>query len=251
MKSIYHAIRLDRNSSTPLCCQIREYLMHYIRSGKLPDGEMIPPEEELCALLNVSRPTVRQALTDLMHEGYLNRIKFKGTYVTRPRLEGKFIQTIQTYDQEIRGMGLIPGTKVLSLKLQAADDDLCKHLKLEPGENVILLERLRYAQNQPIVHVKTYLPEKLCKGILEEDMQSNSLYQLLENKYGIDISHLSRSVQAALPDPGIAELLGVPEDSAILYVSTIAYTQNDIPFEYSLASYRGDRYQMNVDLRKH
>ena len=102
MKPIYHAIRLDRGGATPLCYQIKDYLMQYIRSGELSYGEMLPPEEELCVLLNVSRPTVRQALTDLVHEGYLNRVKFKGTFVTRPRLAGKFIQTIQTYDEEIQ-----------------------------------------------------------------------------------------------------------------------------------------------------
>lgn len=250
MKTLYHAIRLDRSISTPLCYQIKGYLMQYIRSGELPDGEMIPPEEELCELLNVSRPTVRQALTDLVHEGYLTRVKFKGTFVTRPRLAGRFIQTIQTYDQEIRDMGLTPSTRVITLVSQDAEDTVRRALHLEEGERVIFLERLRYAQNRPIVHVKTYLPEKLCKGILEEDMQNNSLYQLLETRYGIDISHLSRNVQASLSDSYVAELLELPQFSAILYVSTISYTQEDIPFEYSLASYRGDAYQMNVDLKK-
>ena len=234
MKPIYHAIRLDRGCATPLCHQIKDYLMQYIRSGELPDGEMLPPEEELCVLLNVSRPTVRQALTDLVHEGYLNRVKFKGTFVTRPRLAGKFIQTIQTYDEEIQSMGLTPSTKVISLISQEAGDDVRRALH----------------QNQPVVYVKTYLPEKSCKGILEEDMQNNSLYQLLERKYAIDISHLSRNVRAALPDSYVADLLKLPETSAVLYVSTTSYTQDDVPFEYSLASYRGDMYQMNVDLKK-
>lgn len=170
MKPIYHAIRLDRGCATPLCHQIKDYLMQYIRSGELPDGEMLPPEEELCVLLNVSRPTVRQALTDLVHEGYLNRVKFKGTFVTRPRLAGKFIQTIQTYDEEIQSMGLTPSTKVISLISQEAGDDVRRALHLKEGERVVFLERLRCAQNQPVVYVKTYLPEKSCKGILEEDM---------------------------------------------------------------------------------
>lgn len=250
MKPIYHAIRLDRGCATPLCHQIKDYLMQYIRSGELPDGEMLPPEEELCVLLNVSRPTVRQALTDLVHEGYLNRVKFKGTFVTRPRLAGKFIQTIQTYDEEIQSMGLTPSTKVISLISQEAGDDVRRALHLKQGERVVFLERLRCAQNQPVVYVKTYLPEKSCKGILEEDMQNNSLYQLLERKYAIDISHLSRNVRAALPDSYVADLLKLPETSAVLYVSTTSYTQDDVPFEYSLASYRGDMYQMNVDLKK-
>lgn len=165
MKPIYHAIRLDRGCATPLCHQIKDYLMQYIRSGELPDGEMLPPEEELCVLLNVSRPTVRQALTDLVHEGYLNRVKFKGTFVTRPRLAGKFIQTIQTYDEEIQSMGLTPSTKVISLISQEAGDDVRRALHLKEGERVVFLERLRCAQNQPVVYVKTYLPEKSCKGI--------------------------------------------------------------------------------------
>lgn len=147
-------------------------------------------------------------------------------------------------------MGLTPSTRVITLVSQDAEDTVRCALHLEEGERVIFLERLRYAQNRPIVHVKTYLPEKLCKGILEEDMQSNSLYQLLETRYGIDISYLSRNVQAALSDSYVAELLELPQLSAILYVSTISYTQEDIPFEYSLASYRGDAYQMNVDLKK-
>ena len=147
-------------------------------------------------------------------------------------------------------MGLTPSTRVITLVSQDAEDTVRRALHLEEGERVIFLERLRYAQNRPIVHVKTYLPEKLCKGILEEDMQNNSLYQLLETRYGIDISHLSRNVQAALSDSYVAELLELPQLSAILYVSTISYTQEDIPFEYSLASYRGDAYQMNVDLKK-
>lgn len=147
-------------------------------------------------------------------------------------------------------MELTPSTKVISLTSQEAGDDVRRALHLEEGERVVFLERLRYAQNQPVVYVKTYLPEKSCKGILEEDMQNNSLYQLLERKYGIDISHLSRNVQAVLPDSYVADLLKLPETSAVLYVSTTAYTQDDVPFEYSLASYRGDMYQMNVDLKK-
>ena len=251
MKPIYQTIRLDRQSSAPLCRQIKDALTDAIRSGELAYDEMLPPEEELCALWNVSRPTVRQALADLVHEGYLTRVKFKGTFVTRPKLEGKFIQTIQTYDEEIRGMGLSPATRVLSLTRQTADADVCRALKLEEGESVVRLERLRFAQSQPIVHVATYLPESLCGGILNEDMEQHSLYRLLEEKYNISPTRLTRKVQAALPNETVAQLLEMPKDSAILYVSTVAYAQSGAPFEYSLASYRGDRYQMNVDLQKH
>lgn len=250
MKPIYRTIRLDRQSSTPLCYQIKDALTDAIRSGELTFGEMLPPEEELCALLNVSRPTVRQALTDLVHEGYLNRVKFKGTFVTRPKLEGKFIQTIQTYDEEILGMGLSPATRVLSFATQEASADVRRALELEAGERVVCLERLRYAQSQPIVHVTTYLPESLCGGILNEDMEHHSLYRLLEERYGVALFRLTRRVQAAPPNTQLAKLLELPKNSAILYVSTVAYMQNGVPFEYSLASYRGDRYQMNVDLQK-
>ena len=250
MNPIYEKLKLDRSIPVPLYYQIKTFICSHIQDGSLTDGEAVPTEEELCTLLDVSRPTVRQAFSELVHEGYLNRIRSKGTYITHPKINSDFIQKIQTYNQETKGLGLVPDTQVLSLRTLPAVEEVARQLSLSEKDPVICLERLRYADGKPMVYVKTFLPEALCSAVLTEDLEQNSLYETLEARLNIRIGHLTRQIQAALADEYLAKLLGVAKDSAILYIVTVAYTEEGIPFEYSLASYRGDTYRMSVELHR-
>ena len=76
------------------------------------------------------------------------------------------------------------------------------------------------------------------------------LYDTLKTKYNIEIAHINRQIHATVADPYLSDLLGIMENAPLLYITTVAYNQNDIPFEYSLASYRADMYKMNVDYIK-
>ena len=250
MNSIYKQLKIDRTVPIPLYYQIKTFMIKHIEDNSLKDVELVPPEEELCAYLNVSRPTVRQAFLELVHEGYLNRIKSKGTFVTRPKIAGDFIQKIQTYNQEMQYYGLKPKTKLLSISEIDVFAEVMEKMKLTEKDKVICLERLRYADDKPIVYVKTFIPVKLCKGLIDEDLEQNSLYDTLKTKYNIEIAHINRQIHATVADPYLSDLLGIMENAPLLYITTVAYNQNDIPFEYSLASYRADMYKMNVDLYK-
>ena len=215
MNSIYKQLKIDRTVPIPLYYQIKTFMIKHIEDNSLKDGELVPPEEELCAYLNVSRPTVRQAFLELVHEGYLNRIKSKGTFVTRPKIAGDFIQKIQTYNQEMQYYGLKPKTKLLSISEIDVFAEVMEKMKL-----------------------------------IDEDLEQNSLYDTLKTKYNIEIAHINRQIHATVADPYLSDLLGIMENAPLLYITTVAYNQNDIPFEYSLASYRADMYKMNVDLYK-
>ncbi|MCI8466231.1 MAG: GntR family transcriptional regulator [Lachnospiraceae bacterium] len=249
MNPIYSRLTLNRTVPIPLYYQIKTFFIEHIQAGTLADGEAVPPEEELCALWDVSRPTVRQAFSDLVHEGYLNRLRSRGTHITRPKVNSDFIQKIQNYNQETERMGLVPSTKVLSLERQSAMEEVAEHLSLPPKASVLRLERLRFANGQPMVYVKTFLPSSPYADILEAaDLEKESLYQTLEMHCNVRIGKLTRQIHAALADDYLARLLRMIPGSAILYISTVAYTEGGIPFEYSLASYRGDSYRMNVEL---
>ena len=173
MNSIYKQLKIDRTVPIPLYYQIKTFMIKHIEDNSLKDGELVPPEEELCAYLNVSRPTVRQAFLELVHEGYLNRIKSKGTFVTRPKIAGDFIQKIQTYNQEMQYYGLKPKTKLLSISEIDVFAEVMEKMKLTEKDKVICLERLRYADDKPIVYVKTFIPVKLCKGLIDEDLEQD------------------------------------------------------------------------------
>ena len=116
--------KLDRNTPVPLYYQLKQYLIGQVRSGKLKVGDMLPTEFELCEKFGVSRPTVRQAMSEMVAEGYLYRHKGKGTFVSKPKLEGRFFQKLQSYNVEMTQKGLEPATEVLNLKTVTANDEV-------------------------------------------------------------------------------------------------------------------------------
>ena len=249
MNKIYESMKLDRTIPIPLYYQLKQYMIQSIESGTLKEGELVPPEEELCSLLEVSRPTIRQAFLELAREGYLNRVKAKGTFITHPKISGEFFQKIESFNQEMTRKGLIPKTVVLSKEEIEVYPEISSKLKnLGRDQRAIQIERLRFANDQPIVYVKTFLTADRFRSILQEDLVHQSLYEILEKKLGISISRVSRQIHAVAADSYVAEHLHVEEHTPLLYVSTVAYDQSNEPIEYSLASYRSNLYEMNIDL---
>lgn len=251
MNPIYQTLKLDRAIPVPLYYQLKQFMIDNIKNNVLKEGEAVPTEEELCALLDISRPTVRQAFTALVTEGYLDRVKAKGTFITRPKIKGNFIQNIESFSQEMRNKGLTPSTRLLSMEETAVYPEILEKLKLPKGSRVIRIERLRFADNQPIVHVTTYVPYKPFKGLLKEHLDQDSLYEILGEKFDTYAQRVMRNVQATVADQQLSELLKVPVSSPLLYITTTAFSQSGQPFEYSLATYRSDLYSLNLELIRH
>ena len=109
--------RLDKDVPIPLYFQLEKLILEEIDNGNYPVGSMIPTEMELSQMFGISRTTVRQAISDLVREEHLYRIKSKGTFVAHPKLVQGFIQSIQSFDDDVRSTGRTPSTEVLDLKL--------------------------------------------------------------------------------------------------------------------------------------
>ena len=110
-----------------------------------------------------ARTTVRQAVTELVQEGWLYRIKSKGTFVTHPKINQDFLKKLESFQEQMKRLGMKPSTSVLELKKMKADAEVAKALQLKEGAEVIFLFRKRFADGEPIVTIKTYLPAKdLC-----------------------------------------------------------------------------------------
>ena len=242
--------KLDRNTPVPLYYQLKQYLIGQIRSGKLKVGDMLPTEFELCEKFGVSRPTVRQAMGDLVAEGYLTRRKGIGTFVSRPKIEGGFFQKLQSFDEEMRQKGLVPSTKVLRLNPMEGVPSICEKLQIQPDDKLIFLERLRFANGEPIVWVETYLPYARFPRLLSVDFERQSLYKELEHSYLCPVERVVREIEAVNASAQEADLLRIPKNAALCFVKTIAYDYNGIPVEYSRAHYRGDRNRFSVELHR-
>ncbi|AYO29794.1 MAG: GntR family transcriptional regulator, N-acetylglucosamine utilization regulator [Thermoanaerobacteraceae bacterium] len=242
------AAKLNKDIPVPLYYQLKEILLSYIHKNQLNAGDPIPTEIELCQIFNISRPTVRQAINELVREGYLKKIKGKGTFITEPKINQEYTHRIISFNDEMIQKGLVPKTKVLKQRYIASDEQVAKKLNLTVGEEVFHLKRLRYTNDEPIVFLDSYVPLKLCPGIIEIDFVNNSLYATFEQKYGIIVKRAVRSIEVDLAGEYEAKLLHIKEGAPIHYFETVAYNQDNVAVEYTISRYRGDKSKFIVEL---
>lgn len=239
---------VNKEIPVPLYYQLKEQLLRRIENGTLRVGDLIPSEAEFCETLNISRPTVRQALNELVTEGHLNRQKGRGTFVTRPKVDGRFFQKLESFDKEMMQKGLTPSTQVLQFEVQQGSELVCRKLGLPTGSKVLYLQRLRFTDGEPLVFLDTYLPYSSFPRLLEEDFARYSLYAVLESQYGACVTRVSREMEAVNATVAEAKMLRIAKNQAVCMVGTVAYTREGVPVEYSVARYRGDRNRFSVEL---
>ena len=240
--------RLDKDVPIPLYFQLEKLILEEIDNGNYPVGSMIPTEMELSQMFGISRTTVRQAISDLVREEHLYRIKSKGTFVAHPKLVQGFIQSIQSFDDDVRSTGRTPSTEVLDLKLVELEPEVAQLMELPAGTKAIYLYRKRFADDEPIVTVETYLPYDRCAFVLSHDLAKESLYNVLAARDDTRICRVTRVLEAVAGNARDAEYLNLGRGKPVLLSTTIGYNEAEEPIEYSVARYRGDSNRFEVDL---
>ena len=244
----FEGFAVDKETPVPLYYQLKLHVQGLIDSGTLKVGDMLPAENDLCERLGVSRPTVRQAFIELVSDGWLTRQKGRGTFVSRPKIDVRFLQKLESFNDQMRQKGLLPSTKVLSLRKVPGVRQVNEKLGLEPGEALISLIRLRFGDGEPVVRVDTFIPYARYPDMLAQDFERVSLYERLESLYDVRVSRAHREIEATNASRHDAEQLGLESGGAICLVKTVGYTDADLPVEYSVALYRGDRNKFSIDL---
>lgn len=233
---------LDRNSFTPMYAQIQAQLLEMIRSGRLQPGDLLPSEEELSRIYGISRMTARQALQSLKTQGFANRQKGKGTFVTRPKME-KDIAHLSGFSAEMRALGMKPSSRVLASQTVNASDEIASRLSINAGTPVFRLCRLRLANDVPLAVEEICLPAAKFPGIQKLDFSRHSLYQTIHERYRTRFGIADEVLEARAASRHEAELLEIPTRSCLLVISRILWSVDGEPIETVSSSYRGDRYR--------
>ena len=239
---------LNKKSPVPLYLQVKEIFSQKIDSGELRPHDRLPSERELGEELGISRMTVRQALTQLTHDGRIYTIVGKGTYVAPPRIDQDLHQ-LTGFTEDMRTRGLTTSSRIIEAALLPAPPDLAEALQIRPGAMMVKLEHLRLADGVPLALVADYLPHHLCPDVLEHDMATRSLYAVLRDHYGLKLVRARQTVQAALANQREADLLGLSWPSAILHMDRTTFLDDNQIIVYARTAYRGDRYIFHVMLR--
>ncbi len=241
-------IHIDKLSPIPLYFQMKQAILEAVRDGTLQEGDMIPSELDLCDMHDISRSTIRQTLSELVMEGYLTRRRAKGTVVAAPKIDARFLNKLQSYNEEMRQKGLEPSTRLMNLKVLEGVRHINEKLRLEASEPLIYLERLRCADGEPLVYLETYIPYNIFPLLMKQDFTNGSLYEYMEKLYEKRVSRVVRKLEAVIANAAEAQLLDIAKGAPVCLVKTVAYTAGGEPVEYSVARYRGDRNEFSVEL---
>jgi GntR family transcriptional regulator len=231
----------------PLYYRVREDLRELILSGELKPGDRVSSERELCEEYEVSSITAKRAVLDLVRVGLLYRVPGKGTFVSQPKMERNLSQ-LTSFTEEMLHHGLRPNSTVLDARIVPASGAIAKRLDLPPGEEVICLERVRFANGDPLMLEKTFLPHELFPGLLSEDLVGQSLYDFITQKYGVSLVKARETLEPVIMDDKEAQNLSVEEGAPGLLLELIAYTDNGEPVEYTKAIVRGDRCKYYIEM---
>lgn len=239
---------IDRDSPVPYYHQLKELLRDEIVSGRWPAGTQIPSEPELCRLLDVSRTVVRQALGDLGHEGLLRRRKGLGTFVAEEKIHGRLVQSLTGFHDDMLAQGRVPRTRVLDQRVLPAPKVVAAELGLAESTPVVMIDRVRSVDDEPIVLVTTYLPAALVPGLETIDFTDRSLYQTLAARYGLIIERGRRLLESIAASDACADQLGIEPGDPLLFLRSVTYLADGQAIEYYEARHRGDRTILEVDL---
>ena len=211
-------------------------------------GEAIPSERQLSTNLGVSRLTVRAALDELVREGLLVRRHGSGTFVSEPKIAQELTMTSFTEDMQRRGM--TPASRTLDLRVAPAGAHLGRLLHVSPSDPVVIISRLRLADRETMAIETLHVRESLVPGLSARDLERQSFYGLLLDRYGIDVVGGLQTIEPTVTNETESEALGVPLHSpAFLFERTTRSSTGEI-VEYVRSIYRGDRYRLVTELNR-
>ena len=239
---------VNHNSPIPYYAQVKEALRGRIEQADSRPGDQLPGEPELCVVFEVSRTVIRQALTELLHEGLIVRQKGRGTFVAEPKISENLVQHLTGFYQDMAARGHPPVSQVLKQHAIPASPKVAGYLHIETGTLVLEIERLRFVQGEPMTLVTTYLPFAACSELLVEDLTRQSLYALLEKRCGLVIARGQRTLEAVAANQYEAGLLHVERGAPLMLLDSVSYLSDGKPIEYYHALHRGDRSRFEAEL---
>jgi GntR family transcriptional regulator len=238
---------IDEALPTPLYHQIFLVLRDRIRDGVFSAGVILPGEQELTRLFNVSRITVKRAMNELAAHGFVTRHRGRGTVVTHntgvPIVEGRF----DTLFDALKRMGLATDVLLLEVEDLAADEEIAVEMAIEPGAPLQRAVRLRSLEGDTFSYLITHVPGAIAARYTREDLQTQPMLELLR-RAGAEAVEANQTLTAVAADPQVAAALRVSPGSPLLKIKRIMLGPDGGAVQHIVAFYRPERfrYQMHM-----
>lgn len=236
---------IDRRSPIPFYFQLTELLTREIETGRWAVGDRLPSEPAICEQFGVSRTTVRQALAALESEGLIRREKGRGTFVAEQE-SAWLLQSAHGFYEEAERAGHAVQSRVVRREVEGLPAWASDALRLQPGTDGVTVERLRWIDDGLVMYVISHFPAGVAEALLHAELETGSLYRVLEEREGLVVAGGRRVVQATRADRDLARLLEVEHGSPLLFVEAVSWDERLQPFECYRAWHRADRTKIQV-----
>lgn len=233
----------------PLYRRIGDELRSRIEAGELQPGDRLPSELELARTYNVSRITSRQALDLLCSQGLVVRKQGMGSFVAAHPVTQRLVR-LTDFVEDMVEAGLRPESRVLAFEPDNAPVDIAERLGLSPGGSIYRLDRLRLADTSPIALDCTWLPPPFGRLLVDQDLSGRTIYEILEQDYGIPIVMGEYIIGADVADDVQSRVLHVPGGAPLLVFERTSFTASEKPIYVQKRFYRADRVQYRLTLQR-
>jgi GntR family transcriptional regulator len=233
----------------PIYHQLNSHLRQLIASGKCPVGGKFLTERQICEKFGISRATANKALSNLVSEGLLEFRKGVGTFVKARTLDYN-LRALVSFTEEAIAAGKHPSSKVLHFaKVSSRDvlDEVPQLLQAGPDSLLFYVERLRLADNVPVILERRYIVEQYCPDLTRADL-AKSLYGIWTERYRLTIEGADERIRAVNLRGAEARALQVRDGSAGLLIHSAGYLAGGKPLWSERTLYRGDAYEFHSRL---
>lgn len=241
--------RIDPDSPLPLYAQLESILAAEIAAGTLPPGSRLPNEEELVERYAVSRTTIRQTIQNLVRRGLIEIRRGKGTFVLEPKITQELTE-LSGFVEDMQSLGRHASARLLDKRTVPASESVASQLVIAAGTPVVRIQRVRLADTSPLSFDETYLPREIGERILENDLETEPIFSLLEQKYDTPLLEAEYRLEAVSADTTVARALGISGGSPIFLIERTSYTTGHQPIDYEKLYYRGDQIRFVTRLAR-
>ena len=214
-----------------------------IDAGQLRPGDPVSSERDLAKLHEVSLMTARHALASLEREGVVERRRGVGTFVSAPKIH---FNKLMSYTEQMAARSLIAASKIINAKFVDNEPDAAARLFVAPTKQLIKLERIRHASDEPFALETCYLSADDFPGLLSAPLSHDSLFATLERNYDVKLGYADEEVDATAADPRTADLLKVLRRDPLLRIRQVIYSTQGKRILYVLGIYRSDRHNLVI-----
>jgi GntR family transcriptional regulator len=237
---------LDRRSLIPIHAQFKTMLLEQILSGQLPPGARLPTEGEYARQLGVSLAPIRQALGELVQQGYIERRTRRGTNVRRRKIAQK-ISSLSSFTDAMHETNHAVNVEVLQLDLRCPPKDAAAGLGILDSDSVVFLERRCSLDREPAALLRSWLPASMFSNLQSRNLEDRSLYHLLEEEYGCIMQRAESYFEVCPATHETSSRLAVGLGISLIRVESVTYDQLGRAVEYVEIFHRADRFRFFIE----